>query len=154
MVGFVAWTLVLLLLFWFPFDFRIERTFLGERIHLLERVPFHAYYYGTEYRAVTELLHKILFFMPLGALLAVGRSRMAPSVAREIYQLVALGMILAVPAGVELGQIALPGKNPDTTDWVLEVLGGAAGYLGLLYLRKRVYAGYAHRRGLHAVDSS
>ncbi len=72
-----GWVAVLLFVFWFPFDFRTDGAFLRERLHnFLGRVPFEAYYYGTEFRAVTEVLHKVLFFTPLGALLAWSVSRL------------------------------------------------------------------------------
>lgn len=134
----LAWTLILMGLFWYPFDFHLERMFLRERLQLFERVPFHAYYYGTEFRAVTELLHKVLFFVPLGAILAFGRVRMPPSAVRTIYGLLAFGILFAVPFGIELGQIALPEKNPSTTDLLLEVTGGCIGYFGLLLIGRRV----------------
>lgn len=131
------WILLLVGIFWYPFDFQLDRAFLRERMSLFERVPFYSYYYGTEFRAVTELLHKTLFFLPLGAILAFGRLKMSPSVARTLYGLVAVGILIAVPIGIELGQIALPQKIPSSTDLVLEVVGGCSGYAGLLLLNKR-----------------
>ena len=133
----LGWTLVLIVVFWYPFDFQLDRVFLRERLQMFERVPFHAYYYGTEFRAVTELLHKILFFIPLGAILAFGRLRMPRSPARTIYGLLSVGILLAVPSGIELGQIALPQKFPGTTDLILQAIGGCMGYFGLLLLNKR-----------------
>lgn len=134
----LVWILLLVVIFWYPFDFRLERTFLRERLALFERVPFHAYYYGTEFRAVTELLHKILFFIPLGAILAFGRLGMPPSAARTIYAVIATAILIAVPSGIELGQIAIPQKNPSTTDLVLEIFGGSIGYFGLSLLHSRI----------------
>ncbi len=40
-------------------------------------MPFEAYYYGTEFRAATEVFHKVVFFIPLGAILAWFVSRTA-----------------------------------------------------------------------------
>lgn len=135
--GGLFWVLILVGIFWYPFDFQLDRTFLRERLSLFERVPFYSYYYGTEFRAVTELLHKTLFFLPLGAILAFGRLRMPPSMARTLYGLVSLGILVAVPMGIELGQIALPQKVPSSTDLVLEIVGGYSGYYGLSLLIKR-----------------
>ncbi|MCB1853092.1 MAG: VanZ family protein, partial [Gammaproteobacteria bacterium] len=139
--GSLLWILVLVAIFWYPFDFQLDRTFLRERLLLFERVPFYSYYYGTEFRAVTELLHKTLFFLPLGAILAFGRVRMPLSAARTIYRLLAFGILFAVPFGIELGQIALPEKNPSTTDLLLEITGGCIGYFGLLSARRRAQPG-------------
>jgi len=66
----LIWIPVLMAIFWYPFDFRTDGTFIRERMGFLQRVPFEVYYYGTEYRAITEVFHKVLFFAPLGALLA------------------------------------------------------------------------------------
>ena len=61
-----------MIVFWYPFDFSSEWGFVHARLGTLQRVPFEAYYFGTEFRAVTEVFHKTGFFFPLGALLAVG----------------------------------------------------------------------------------
>lgn len=133
----LVWTLLLIVIFWYPFDFQLDRVFLRERLHLFERMPFTAYYYGTEFRAVTEVLHKILFFIPLGAMLAFGRLGMPHSAARTMYGLLSIGILLSVPFGIELGQIALPRKTLGVTDIVLEIIGGFVGYFGLLLLKQR-----------------
>jgi glycopeptide antibiotics resistance protein len=137
LVACLVWILILMVVFWYPFDFRFDWSFLRERARLLLQVPFRAYYYGTEFRAVTELLHKILFFAPLGAILVFGRPREAHPLWQTLYGVAAIGLLLAVPVGIELGQVALPNKNPDGTDLVLEFLGGCAGYFGLRSIRRR-----------------
>jgi glycopeptide antibiotics resistance protein len=65
-----AWLPVLMLVFWYPFDFRTDGAFVRERLDFLGRVPFEIYYFGTEFRAITSVFNKMLFFAPLGALLA------------------------------------------------------------------------------------
>ncbi|MCB1849209.1 MAG: VanZ family protein [Gammaproteobacteria bacterium] len=133
----LAWSLLLVAIFWYPFDFHLEGSFLRERMSQFERLPFLAYYYGTEFRAVTELLHKILFFLPLGAILAFGRLRMGYSAARTLYSLLSFSLLLCLPAGIELGQVALPQKHPGSTDMILAICGGFLGYFGLLWLHRR-----------------
>ncbi len=134
----LIWSVLLLGIFWYPFEFQLDRMFLRERLQLFERVPFYSYYYGTEFRAVTELLHKILFFMPLGAILAYGTLGMPRSAARTLYGLLSIAALLSIPLGIELGQIALPMKIPSSTDLILEITGGFIGYFGLLSLGQRV----------------
>ncbi|MFN3543367.1 MAG: VanZ family protein [Thiobacillus sp.] len=122
-----GWAAALLFVFWFPFDFRSDGTFIKSRFELLWRAPFTAYYFGTEFRAVTELLHKTLFFGPLGALLAWG-------VARQPWRwrgpLFAFSMIvlLFAPVIVEVGQLMLPQKFVDSADIMLAWGGGVLGY--------------------------
>lgn len=111
------WAVVLALVFWYPFDFRSDGAFLSRRVAGLARVPFTAYYFGTEYRAATEVLHKLLFFLPVGWLAV--RAGLSPPAA------LVLGACAA--AAVETGQLFLPGKNADVTDWIIESLGAAAG---------------------------
>lgn len=124
----LAWIPVLILVFWYPFDFRADGAFVRERMAFLERVPFEVYYYGTEFRAITEVFHKVLFFAPLGVFLAwfvVG----LPWLWRPYAAFASFLVILAAAVGIELGQVLLPGKFPDTTDMVLECLGGYIGYV-------------------------
>ncbi|CAH1903977.1 conserved membrane hypothetical protein [Candidatus Nitrotoga sp. HW29] len=113
--------------FWYPFDFRADRAFVSSRLaEATTRVPFALYYFGTEYRAATEVLHKMGFFFPLGILLALfmGRFRFGPPF---LWKMAALAGVGIVAGSVEVGQLFLPGKFADLTDWVLEMAGGWAG---------------------------
>lgn len=123
-----AWVAMLCFVFWFPFDFRTDGAFIKSRLDFVHRVPFEVYYFGTEYRAITEVLRKTLFFAPLGGLLAWVVATQ-PWRWRGPLFAVAMLALLGVPAIVELGQVMLPHKIPDTTDWVLESLGGMLGYI-------------------------
>ncbi len=113
--------------FWFPFDFNTETTFIKARVHALLRAPFTAYYYGTEFRAVTEVLHKLGFFAPLGFLLGWLAAAAQPTRRRPLAYACACAWIALVAGVVEGGQLLLPKKNADLTDWVLECCGGLAG---------------------------
>lgn len=122
-----GWMIGLLFVFWFPFDFRTDGAFVKERLDFVQRVPFEVYYFGTEYRAITEVLRKTLFFAPLGGLLAWGVARQ-PWRWRSPLFAVAMLALVGMPALIELGQVMLPEKIADTTDWLLAWLGGLAGY--------------------------
>jgi VanZ family protein len=124
-----GWIAILGAVFWYPYDFQFEHAFLAERVAGLARAPFTAYYYGTEYRAATEVLHKLLFFLPLGVVLQLvlgAFRRRLPPRGRVLLALLAVGL---VAAGVEGVQLALPGKNADLTDWGIEFIGGLVGAL-------------------------
>ncbi|CAH1387177.1 VanZ family protein [Candidatus Nitrotoga sp. M5] len=134
----LMWVGLLAAIFWYPFDFHTGRTFITERLQGLNRVPFETYYYGTEFRAVTEVLHKVGFFIPLGMLLALGVAQIQHYSWRQIAGWIALISIGLVAFGIELGQLLLPSKFADVTDWALEVLGGLAGYIGTTVLGERM----------------
>jgi glycopeptide antibiotics resistance protein len=124
----VGWVAALLLLFWYPFNFRTDGAFLHERLHtFVTRVPFEAYYFGTEFRAVTEVMHKVLFFIPLGALLAWFVSRLRWTW-RGYGSFLSLLLIACTALIVVVGRLAQPDKNPDSMDIVLEWLGGGMGF--------------------------
>lgn len=132
------WLIVLGALFWYPFDFQWDRSFAKERLGSLRRAPFQTYWTGSELRALTEVVHKTVFFAPLGAALAVAvvslkgrRARVAASAASILF--VALAAV-----AIELGQVILPRKVPDATDAMLETLGGTLGFLAMLSLRERL----------------
>lgn len=133
----LLWTAGLAAVFFYPFDFQINREFLAQRLRDAHTIPFEVYYFGTEYRAATEVLHKIGFFLPLGALLAlaIGKNRNATG-SRRYATLAAIAVVAIVAAGIEAGQLLLPGKNVDVTDWGLEVLGGVIGLAMIRYLER------------------
>jgi glycopeptide antibiotics resistance protein len=122
-----GWMAALLFVFWFPFDFRTDGAFIRSRLDFMQRVPFEVYYFGTEYRAITEVLRKTLFFAPLGGLLAWGVARQ-PWHWRSALFAVSMLVLAGMPAVIELGQLMLPSKIVDLTDWLLAWLGGLAGY--------------------------
>lgn len=126
-LGFVIWSAVLAAVFWYPYDFTVERAFLRDRLALLlGRAPFHAYYYGTEYRAITELLHRMVFFAPLGALAAAWiRKGRRSGVVDAVLCLIPCGLVALI---VEGGRLLIPSKQPDTIDPVLEIAGALTGF--------------------------
>jgi len=138
LLGLALWSAALMLVFWYPYDFHLERQFLLARVGAFSKVPFSTYYFGTEYRAVTELLHKVLFFAPLGVLLALGRRRLPRGLPRGLYWPLAIAITLGLPLLIELGQVALPGKYPDNTDWLLEVMGCVLGLVATRSIQRRL----------------
>lgn len=151
----VGWLGVLGTVFWYPFNFDANGMPLRERLDFLGRVPFAAYYFGSEFRAATEVLHKVLFFVPLGGFLAwwvTGLSWKWRSWAAFCAALV----IFFSAMSIELGQVFLPEKIPDTTDAFLEMLGGAMGYLGgrVFFARIRPKSGKVARRARHGSGSA
>lgn len=125
----VGWSVLLLALYWYPYDFNFDGVLLKDKKAAFFKVPFAAYYFGTEFRAITEFFHKVLFFMPLGAAFAVISGNFQ---ARAFNKGACWLWLAATALAVEAGQLLLPDKNADLTDWFLEMGGGLIGYYGLM----------------------
>lgn len=124
----LLWLSIVFTVFWYPFNFQSDGMFVSSRLaEASSRVPFAAYYFGTEYRAITEVMHKVGFFFPLGMLLALlaRQIRFGPP---AMWKMAALASVAIVAGSVEAGQLFLPGKFADLTDWILEMAGGWAGW--------------------------
>jgi len=134
----VDWAAALLAMFWYPYDFRGDGVFLRERLHgFFGRVPFESYYFGTEFRAITSLLHKVLFFIPLGALLGWWVAGLAWRW-RGSGSFVSLALVLATAAAAVAGRLAQPDKHPDSVDLVLQGAGGLFGFVVVrIFLSRR-----------------
>ena len=135
---FAAWAAVLAAIFWYPFDFQTDWNFLRNRFAALNRSPLQIYYFGTEFRAITELIHKVGFFIPLGMILGWLRLSVRGDITRRLLDVAALFLLPAVAMLIEMGQVALPGKYADITDWLFESIGALVGYFGLLFLSAKV----------------
>ncbi len=134
----LAWLAVLGLVFWYPFDFNLDPAFVRQRLMAFKRVPFEAYYFGTEYRAITEVLHKVVFFLPGGALLSFLSRGVERPARRRVIAAVGLAVIGLVALAVEAGQVFLPSKVADMTDAGLEATGGILGYLAAGAIARRL----------------
>lgn len=146
----LIWMVMLAAVFFYPFDFQMGREFLAERIQGAHKVPFEVYYYDTEYRAATEVLHKAGFFLPLGALLALAVMSIQNYRWKRYARAAALTLIGITAFGIEVGQLFIPGKNVDVTDWMLEVLGGIAGFAIIQYLNRMLFRAAPNTASLSA----
>lgn len=123
-----AWLAVVLTVFWYPFDFNFDRAFVRDRLLGARRLPFEALYFGTEFRAITEVIHKAGFMLPFGALLGYVFNRGARRLPRGLVHAAAILVIVLVAAVIEAGQLFLPAKIADMTDVMLESAGAVVGY--------------------------
>ena len=125
--------LLLVTVFWLPFNFGVSRQELMSGVHRLRAVPFYSYYYSTEFVAMSALLRQLLFFVPLGFLLHDCVHRWSKTI-RRLFSFVVL---LSMAAAVELGQLFIPERIADNTDIVIGLLGGIAGMTFHNWLHKR-----------------
>jgi peptidoglycan/LPS O-acetylase OafA/YrhL/glycopeptide antibiotics resistance protein len=125
-VGYVA---LLLLLFWYPYDFTTERAVLRERfLDMMQARPFAALYFGTELNALMQVLFRLVVFAPLGVLFALGALRLPLD--RWARQLLLVGLLLVgagVGALIEAGQVALPSHIADLTEVLFYTAGVGIG---------------------------
>ncbi len=129
----------LLLLFWYPFEFNFDRSFLYSRLQEAQsKVLFQAMYFGTEYRAITALVQKLLSFLPLGIILAVFRQSFLVVWQRNVATAFAICYIVIWSGFVEGMQLALASKSVDLTDWLLQCVGAIIGFKGFVFVAARM----------------
>ncbi|MBZ4658430.1 MAG: hypothetical protein JG766_353 [Desulfacinum sp.] len=130
LVGFFAWSLVVVWIFWYPFNFTRNAVEISARLHEFLRVPLITYFYRSELMGLTEILRRLLWFAPLG-FFALGMLSPLDRWGNAWLKWALVVPLLAVAAfGVELGQVALPGKVADISDAVLGTVGAVMGSLG------------------------
>jgi VanZ family protein len=89
-------------------------------------IPFWAYYRRTDLAALADLIHEVMTFLPLGALLANLHPRWS------VRRLAAIGLGLGLI--LEVGQLALVDRTADLTD-ALSAAAGAT--IGVMLCRRK-----------------
>jgi VanZ family protein len=131
-----AWLGLVVVLSWAPFDFDAAPKAVARRLDEVSLLPFADYYFGTEYSAFRRLLVRLALFAPLGALLVPRRGKADLAVGvRAVLAAVTLA------AGLEAGQLFLPGRRASVTD--VMIAGAAAGLGFLIGSRLRAALGTA-----------
>jgi glycopeptide antibiotics resistance protein len=124
----LTWLAAAVFVNWQPFNFTLDSQFAAERLSRLSVVPFVDYYRDAYLNAFDQFVHKVLLFVPLGALLTLmfhptrwGRGSLV------------LLTAAVVAAGLEAGQLFLPSRYPSVTDVLVESSGA---WLGLVVTRR------------------
>lgn len=134
----LLYSFFLLLLFWYPFDFNFDWSFIHSRWQAAQsKVLLQSLYFGTEYRAITSLAQKLLTFIPLGVLFAMTCQVQRTNWQRQLLVIIALLYIASLAGIIEAMQMALPGKTVDLTDALLQLLGAIAGFSAYLFFYRR-----------------
>jgi glycopeptide antibiotics resistance protein len=118
-----GWVGVLLVFYWYPFDFDADPHRVADVIQHTSLLPFADYYRQSEYKSFDQALHKSLLFLPVGVLLGM------ISWVREFRAVRWLAFLLGcgLAAAVEAGQLFLPTRFPGVTDIIIGSLGVGAG---------------------------
>ena len=122
-----VWAVVVLCVFWVPFDFKSEGVSPETAMAALTRIPFLMLYQGSEFHAVNELLRKLGIFMPGGIIWGIALHQGNGSKgAGGVLGVLAMCLLAFV---VETGQLFLPRKFADLTDVLIMTSGGLLGLL-------------------------
>lgn len=132
----LAWSVLLMILSWQPFDFSTDpHRFLESDadqsdehtahfgLRRMTWAPFVDYYWGSRYQALDQFVWRTLSFAPVGVLLALAfgrRERLGACAA------ILVGMALA--AVVEFGKYFVPERHPSTTSWLIQTFAAWLGY--------------------------
>lgn len=139
-----VWAVVVLCIFWFPYNFRTEGVFLEAALAALTRLPFLMLYQGSEFQAVNEMLRKLGFFLPGGIIWGVavhkGNGSKGKAGILGVLALVSLAFV------VEIGQLFLPMKFADFTDVLIMTSGGVLG----LKIAQWMFRGYGRNHWILA----
>lgn len=136
----LLWVFFVLGVSWFPYDFDPSLVSAEAAWAALTRTPFLLLYQNTALQAVSELLRKIGFFLPVGILWALSFSDVPDKVAgfgRSFGRHFGGALIaLMLPLLVEGGQLLLPNRYADLTDALLEATFCLLGLLLVHWVRK------------------
>lgn len=110
-----AWVMVLVLVYWYPFDWYINKAELSAKLDSFFSVPFKTYYFTSEYNALTRLLQKVLIAMPFGVWIAYLTINVQNKSLRWLVWAVGAGLFLLL----EFGQVLIPEKTANSTDVLL-----------------------------------
>jgi len=117
------WVGVLLVFYWYPFDFDTDPHRIADVVKRTSLLPFADYYRQSEYKSFDQALHKSLLFLPVGVMLGM------ISWVRDYRAVRWLALLggCALAATVEAGQFFLPTRFPGVTDVIIGGLGVGAG---------------------------
>ncbi|MCS4307429.1 glycopeptide antibiotics resistance protein [Rheinheimera pacifica] len=135
----LAYSLFVLIIFWYPFNFNFDWAFINQRWQVAQgKVLLESLYFGTEYRAITALLQKLLAFFPLGVMLALFQRKLSLRWQQQSLQIAGSIYVIGLALLCETMQLALPGKTVDITDAILQIGGAAAGFGFTIFFTNRL----------------
>ncbi len=127
-LAYLMWLLVMAIIFWYPFNIKISSEDINQGISDFFSIPFINYYYGSEFRALTEVFHKYIFAFPLGLIIAFSLSKTSISFKNKkdyiTYILISISCVV-----IEMVQILFEGKYSSITDAIIMIVGGVTGYI-------------------------
>lgn len=131
LVLFMIWTGVILCIYWFPFNFEMNKHLIREQLHNISLIPFNHYQNNGIYNSITQAFRKVIFFVPSGIILSyyIRGGTLFPRNLTSVIIFLWFSATLGIAGLIECGQFFLPHRIPDLTDILLESVGAAAGFL-------------------------
>ncbi|WP_333797315.1 VanZ family protein [Rheinheimera sp.] len=117
LTAWAVWSCVLLIVFWFPFNFSTSHIKAKITFEQWFSMPFTELFRDSLLTAVSTMLQKTLLFAPLGWLLAMLRLRCT-----TLWLVAAVLLVVCQIVLIELGQIFLPDKFSNLTDVIIAVV--------------------------------
>lgn len=136
--GIIVSFMMLLVIYWYPFDFLFDVDFIKIRINDFFTTPLQAYYSGSEYRAITQVFRKVTFFIPLAVFVAWYRDVLSKGSGGHFRGFLAVVLLILSPFVIEFGQLLLPEKSAQITDVLFEWVGCFIGYKGYYFVSTRI----------------
>jgi glycopeptide antibiotics resistance protein len=132
LVAAAAWTLVLIVHSWYPFDFALTPDIVTRRLTRISFAPFGFYYWYAAYivnplGAVHETLLNFVRAVPLGFFLRLAWPVAGEARIRRLQTVATTATAITVLIAIELGQAFLPMRFPDVTDALLGIFGATVG---------------------------
>jgi glycopeptide antibiotics resistance protein len=134
---FLLWTGMVLSIYWYPYNFVIDKQIIREQLQQLSLIPFYHYQDNSIYNAITQLFRKIIFFLPVGVILSfiIKGGRLFSTGTNFVIIFSGIVLIFGVAGMVEIGQFFIPERGPDLTDILLEIAGAWLGF----FLSNKLY---------------
>lgn len=129
-LGFLAWLIILVLIYWYPFNFNISNNHITLSLKTFFSVPFASYYIGSEFLAITQLFRKLLFAMPLGVFLFFILLTI-PKLSNALKWFIIIFVLFSILFGFELIQMLIPERTANLTDVCISFFGALLGYYGI-----------------------
>lgn len=122
----LLYTAPLAIIVWHPYHRVPNMDVFWKQLGMMIDLPFKAYYYAGEFKAISNLMRNLMLFLPVGALLRWGFGSSLRNMAgkRVLVILVALAMGLVL----ETGKAAIVNKHADITDLMIYASGALIGW--------------------------
>jgi glycopeptide antibiotics resistance protein len=127
LLGAFAYVAFLAVMFWAPFDFTSNIELIKSRLNSFVEVPFAHMHGGSDTTGLFGAMRKVLWFIPLGVLCGITMFQLPTSVPRWLVVGISTSAMVLAALAIELGQVLLPERTADSTDFLLSAVGGVAG---------------------------